>query len=230
MSNGIPTIVCGQTGRMAGLLAQAVEVTEDLVLAGRVSLRERGALRAIGGEEPVVVDFTAREATELLLREAVGTPCSLVIGTSGLTGADRDLMRDLSRKRAVLHAANFSPSLAVARRFIRELAAGTDHTWSAGVVDIHFAGKRDAPSATALALAEEWRGHRTAPAGRDIASFRMGDAVSEHRFLAGGAGEQVEICHRVNDRKAFAPGVIAAVRFVHRADPGLYTLEDALCH
>jgi 4-hydroxy-tetrahydrodipicolinate reductase len=135
-----------------------------------------------------------------------------------------------ARERAIVTAANFSFALTIVARFVRELAARADAGWGAGVVDVHFAGKRDLPSGTARALADAWSSQRGAGAPVPaIASFRIGDAVSEHRVLAAGTGEQVEICHRVNDRAAFVPGVLAAIRFAEHADPGLYSLEDAVC-
>lgn len=186
-----------------------------------------GALRDVPGVAPVVIDFTTPEGTRRLLREAGGTRCSLVIGTSGLTAADLDLLCEVARERAVLRAANFSTALVAVRAFVAALAERVGSDWGAGVVDVHFAGKRDRPSATALDLADVWRGrHGELP---EIASFRMGGGVSEHRLLAAGAGELVELRHRVDDRAAFVPGVLAAARFVAEAAPGLYTLEDALC-
>ncbi|MFI6066601.1 4-hydroxy-tetrahydrodipicolinate reductase [Micromonospora sp. NPDC051227] len=231
----LPTVVCGRTGRMATLLAQAVRDTTDLALAGRLSLRDTAgppatgvftALSDLPAAPAVVVDFTHRAATVRLLRAAEDTPCALVIGTSGLTETDQALLRRVARRRPVVHAANFSPVMALLRRFVGELAEVLDDSWDAAVVDVHHARKVDAPSATASALSRAWGGTRAAP---PISSLRFGDAVSEHRLLAGGAGEQLELAHRINERSAFVPGVLAAVRFVGRANPGLYRLEDALC-
>ena len=227
---------------MSTLLAQAVRDDDGLDLTCLLSLRDtdtddgRAApatrvvrtLADVPGPGSVVVDFTAREATARLLREAEATPCSLVIGTSGLTSDDRARLRDVSRCRPVVWAANFSLALTLVRRFIRDLATSVGPDWGAGVLDLHFAGKRDRPSGTGLMLADTWRDQRSASPPADLLSLRIGDAVSEHRLIAAGRGEQVEISHRVNDRAAFIPGVLAAVRFVGRAEPGLYTVEDAL--
>ncbi|MEV0880877.1 dihydrodipicolinate reductase C-terminal domain-containing protein [Micromonospora echinofusca] len=231
----LPTVVCGRNGRMANLLAGAVRDTTDLALAGRLCLRDPAgppadgvftSLAALPAAPAVVVDFTHRAGTVRLLRAAEDTPCALVVGTSGLTGTDQALLRRVARRRPVLQAANFSLVMALLRRFVGELAQALDDRWDAAVVDVHHARKVDAPSATASALARAWGTTRAAP---PVSSLRFGDAVSEHRLLAGGAGEQIELAHRVNERSAFVPGVLAAVRFAGRAAPGLYSLEDALC-
>ncbi|MFV2196811.1 4-hydroxy-tetrahydrodipicolinate reductase [Nocardiopsis sp. LOL_012] len=235
----IPVVVCGSSGRMSDLIAAALNDTPDLRAAARLSLRpteasaaDSGAVRELGRvcvPEPVVVDFTAPQATRRLLHQARTVPCSLVIGTSGLTDGDRSLMREVGRERTIVTAANFSVVLLAMARFVRELGSLVDHTWDAGVVDVHFAGKKDRPSATARYLAEQWPG----PPGREaappeVAAFRMGDGVSEHRVLASGTGEHVEVLHRVADRTALLPGILRSVRFAAHAGPGVHTLEDVV--
>ncbi|MEV0407210.1 dihydrodipicolinate reductase C-terminal domain-containing protein [Actinoallomurus sp. NPDC050550] len=229
---GTPVLVCGRAGRMARLVAAAVRDAADLDFAAHLDLRDGTArdladrLRAVPGGPPVVVDFTNRAATARLLAAAERTPCALVIGTSGLTGADHALLRRVAEHRAVVQEANFSLALALVRRFVADLAGTLPSGWDAAVVDIHHAAKVDAPSATALALSRAWGEHRgDAP----ISSLRFGDAVSEHRLLAGGPAEQIDVGHRVNDRSAFVPGVLAAIRFAGRAAPGRHALEEALC-
>jgi len=226
---------------MATLIADAVRADPGLELAARLTTRTLGLptqdipsvdhLAAVASLEPVVViDFTARQATAVLLDQAMTVGCSLVIGTSGLGDAERDLLAEVGRSRAVVVAANFSLVLLAVARFIRDLSAQVGPTWDAGIMDVHFAGKRDRPSGTARFLAEQWHGargnHELTP---DVAAFRMGDAVSEHRVLAAGSGEHVEVLHRVADRKAFLPGVLCSVRFAAHAQPGIYSLEDVAC-
>ncbi|MEK8173936.1 dihydrodipicolinate reductase C-terminal domain-containing protein [Streptomyces sp. M19] len=175
--------------------------------------------------------------------------------------AEHALLAEVGRRRAVVTAANFSVALLLVARFVRELSRRTGPGWDAGVLDVHFAGKRDRPSGTARFLADQWRpercerpeyeggdadgpapgGQEPEPGGREpvgpeggvraapeVAAFRLGDAVSEHRLLAAGPGEHVEVVHRVADRTAFLPGILRAVRFAATAPPGHYHLEDVL--
>lgn len=232
----VPIVVNGRSGRMSDLVSCAVRDAPDLILRGRLSRRpgpgeDSGApvrpdLSAWACEAPVVIDFTWPHRTGELLTEAVATPCALVIGTSGLEDAHRELLAAVARDRAVLISANFSLGLRSVRRFVRDLAGSVGSDWGAGIVDLHFRGKKDALSATARTLAQDWDGHRGPGAAMAVpAAFRQGDGVSEHRVLAGGFGEVVEVVHRIDDRRAFLPGILAAARFVHRREPGLYSLE-----
>ncbi|WP_156755624.1 dihydrodipicolinate reductase C-terminal domain-containing protein [Actinokineospora pegani] len=229
----VPVAVCGVRGRMSDLVADAVQTTPGFDALGRLSTRRADGetavdLSPVAGRAPVIVDFTGAGATAALLAALPGTGCPLVLGTSGLDADERALLAEVARRRAVVAAANFSLALLSVARFVRELAASTGPEWDAGVLDVHFAGKRDRPSGTAGMLAEQWgrpRGTATAP---ETASFRLGDAVSEHRVLAAGPGEHVEVLHRVADRRAFLPGVLLAVRFAAAAPPGLHTLEDVM--
>jgi 4-hydroxy-tetrahydrodipicolinate reductase len=235
-SGAIPVVVCGRSGHMADLVAGAIREATDLVLASRLSPRPAlaGALepvlatiRDVPCAAPVVVDFTARELTAAVLREAPSVPCSVVIGTSGLDEDDERLLRRAAGTRAIVRAANFSSGLGLVARFAGELAGRLGEGWAAGVVDVHFAGKRDRPSATAKLLAASWAGGRPEAEPEPVmASFRLGDGVSEHRLLAAGPGEQIEVVHRVQHRGAFVPAVLRAVRFARHAGPGLYSLED----
>lgn len=235
----IPTVVCGRDGRMANLIAGAVERAPGMHLIARHTARGSAAgggpgpvvtdLADVTGARPVVVDFTAREATAALLRQALATRCPLVIGTSGLEAAERALAAEAARDRPVVVAANFSLALLAVARFVRDLSEQVDESWDAGVVDVHFAGKRDRPSNTARFLAGQWRPDRPDRREPDIGAFRMGDAVSEHRVIAAGAGEHIEVLHRVADRAAFLPGILRAVRFAAAAPPGTYSLEDVAC-
>ncbi|MFJ4186608.1 4-hydroxy-tetrahydrodipicolinate reductase [Kitasatospora sp. NPDC089509] len=254
----VPVAVCGLTGRMAGVVRQAVLAAPDLALSARLSLRPPPPGRAevgpseVGPSEvgqaepgpavpvvhrladlpephPVIVDFTAEEATADLLDQARTVPCALVIGTSGLGDRHRALLAEVGRSRPVVVAANYSLALLAVTRFVQDLAARSDDSWQAGVGDLHFAGKRDRPSSTARHLAAAWQDARGpgAPAP-DITSFRLGDALSEHRVVAAGTGEHVEVLHRMADRRAFLPGVLRAIRYAATAGPGVRSLADVV--
>ena len=176
---------------------------------------------------PVVVDFTHRSQTRDLLIEALEVPCSLVIGTSGLSEEDLALLSQVAGVRAVVRAANFSRGLLLMAR-LTDLLAREARTRLAS------AGARPSPRCQEGSAQRD----RTLPRGalgrrpwhrrgaRGIGVLRVGDGVSEHTVFAAGAGERIEIAHRVLDRKAFVPSVIDSVRFVHGRSSGLYSLED----
>lgn len=233
-------VVSGRHGRMSRLIASSVEATPGMTLSCTFSVHVSGgrpgtsdaivdSLGSIPDPPFVVVDFTAREQTSVLLRDAEKVPCGLVIGTSGLNAADRQKMAEVAQERAIVAAENFSIGMLLVGRLVTQLAEQAAESWSLGVLDVHFAGKRDRPSATAMLLADRWRSQRQSDETAEICSYRMGDGVSEHKLLSAGPGERLEVTHQVLDRKAFLPGVLAAIRFVDQAVPGLYSLEDVMC-
>lgn len=169
----------------------------------------------------VWVDFSRPEAT-LKLLETASAP--IVIGTTGFTDAQMTKVRAYSEKHAVLLAPNTSPSLTVVSKLLSELPkAGT---WDCEVVlaEEHHKHKKDSPSGTAkkllTVLAE--RGFK-AP---QVQVTRAGEIIGVHTVKLISANEQITIEHRVNSRKVFAEGALAAAAFLARGvSPGLYSME-----
>ncbi|NDW06016.1 hypothetical protein GTK09_16465 [Jiella sp. 40Bstr34] len=222
---------------MSRLISKAVHEAAGMRLCGYLSpsgphgpidgASVAGELAAFALPIPVVVDFTHPSRTARLVEEAAETPCSLVIGTSGLDDGLLERIAAVACRRATLVAANFSAGIDVLRRTASEFAALRDGHWDASVLDVHFRDKADTPSGTARMLAEAWSAARTKDAPEiDIASLRLGKGVSEHRLICHGDGEVLELVHRIENRRAFIAPILAAVRFVHEAEAGLYSLED----
>ncbi len=236
--NQIPIVISGRNGRMAHLIAGAVEKADDLSLAAWISPTRcmdhaqhpvLSDLSEVSVPDPVVIDFTASTRTSWLIDAAEKTPCSLIIGTSGIDDDLEARIGQLSVRRAVLRAANMSIGMMVMRETARRLAGVGGPGWEASVLDLHFRGKVEAISATALAIADDWNRARTPnTAPVSLASFRQGDGVSEHRLICHGQGEVFEISHRIDDRAAFLEPICNAARFLHGRTSGLYSLEDIL--
>jgi 4-hydroxy-tetrahydrodipicolinate reductase len=113
------------------------------------------------------------------------------------------------------------------------------------IFEMHHNQKVDSPSGTALKLADQvaralGRDPREAVVpGRSgtgkrkdgeigIASLRGGDVVGDHIVIFAGTGERVELAHRAQSRDAFASGVVSSIRFVSKAEPGIYSLKDVI--
>ena len=188
----------------------------------------------------VVIDFSsdagARDAIAIARRRRV----PLVSGTTGLTDATRTLMAEAARDIAVLHSANMSLGVAVARRLVREMthvlhrAAGTE--FSMEIVETHHVHKLDAPSGTALALADEIdRGlARCADMGAPrfdrsrIASVRQGEVIGDHEVRARGPGEILGISHHAVSRDLFALGALRLAQWMADRPAGVHTVDDWL--
>ena len=192
---------------------------------GRGGLSFETASKASWEGIGAVVDFSSSEG----LREAIGYcmryRIPLVSGTTPLTDELDRLLDDLAVRVPVLHAANFSRAVTALTQILPRLRAWLDDSFEAGVLDVHHATKKDAPSGTARALAAAWEGQ---PQGQRVAtvSLRLGRALGDHALWIEGQGERIEIWHRVQDRRVFAEGALDAVLALSGRPPGRYTLDS----
>lgn len=235
-------LVAGASGRMGGRVAQAVEGSPDFELVARPA---RDALEGDWNGARVVADFTAPEATRRLAELAATRGVALLVGTTGLDEPAKSALGRASGKVAVLVAPNLSPGMAALTRALRsalKALPGSD----VEIVEQHHGQKVDSPSGTALALARvvsqerglpfpqslrHGREGRVGPRPRGeigVHAVRGGGAVGQHTVLLAGPYETVELSHVALDRECFAEGALIAMRFLARAHPGMYALEDAL--
>jgi 4-hydroxy-tetrahydrodipicolinate reductase len=185
------------------------------------------AARASLPDDLVVLDVSAGEGPSRLAKILTEWPRALVAAATGLDRETEARLERLSEKVAVLRAPNLSLGIAVIEGFLRSLPEAARAVFEADIVEQHHAGKRDAPSGTALALAMAigTSGAGSRPGGEvRIASIRAGTAPGMHRIVLSGAGETVEIVHTAYDRSVFARGALRAAQFLHGRPAGLYSM------
>jgi 4-hydroxy-tetrahydrodipicolinate reductase len=228
-------LIHGASGRMGQALLRLGAAEADLRLVAAVN----GDGQAAGGHLPwfaaadieqvpdfdIAIDFSRPEGLLPLLALCRRRQARLVSGTTGLDAGQREALTAASKHVAVLWAANFSLGVAVLGALVERAAAALS-AWDVDIVELHHAGKRDAPSGTALRLAAAVAGGGGRPAVQH--SLRAGDAVGEHCVQFSGAGERLELIHRATDRDVFARGALFASRWLAAQPAGLYRLEDAL--
>jgi 4-hydroxy-tetrahydrodipicolinate reductase len=194
----------------------------------------------------VAIDFSVPAATLALARAAADAGVALVTGTTGLSAPEREELALLARRIPVLAAPNFSIAVNVLFWLAREAARRLGPGYDAEIVELHHAAKRDAPSGTALRLAEmvaEGRGIELAPhlvlerAGESgprpggaiaVQAVRGGDNPGEHTLLLLGRGERLELVHRAQTREHFARGAVRAAAWLAGRPPGLHRFESVL--
>jgi 4-hydroxy-tetrahydrodipicolinate reductase len=189
----------------------------------------------------VVIDFSLASGAERLLDALERTPRGLVAATTGLAAGVEDRLRALAARAGVVRATNLSVGVATVARMLQAIPLAAHGAYEADVVEQHHATKRDAPSGTAVALARALTGgdptriRAGAPATEPrppgevrIHSLRSGTEPGTHRVVLAGAGESIEVVHRVQDRAVFARGALRAARFLHGRAPGYYSFQDVL--
>ncbi|MEA1012945.1 4-hydroxy-tetrahydrodipicolinate reductase [Sphingosinicella sp. LY1275] len=221
----------GATGRMGRAIADVIAARDDA--------------EALADAPDVFVDFSAPDALEKHLDEALAARRPIVIGTTGLTPEHHALIDAAAGKIAVLQAANTSLGVNLLAHLVRETAAKLGPDWDIEVVEMHHRHKVDAPSGTGLLLgaaAAEGRGVDLAAMsdrGRDgmgareeghigFAVMRGGSVAGDHMVVFAGEGERLELGHRAESRAIFAQGAVRAALWLAGKPAGRYTMSDVL--
>jgi 4-hydroxy-tetrahydrodipicolinate reductase len=260
MAAATPVLVIGALGRMGERVRAALAEEPSLRLgaalerAGHPGLGqslEHGVavgddLKAALAASRVAIDFSVPQASLAALRAAADAGVACVSGTTGFSAAERAELEGLAERIPLLHAPNFSVAVNVLAWLTREAARLLGPGYDAELLELHHAAKRDAPSGTALRLAEavaEGRGESlegrlllaragetgARPAGAiAVQALRGGDNPGEHSVLFVGRGERLELVHRAATRDHFARGAVRAAAWLVGREPGLYRIEQVL--
>lgn len=261
-------LIMGAAGRMGQALVRcALDHPEVLVAAALersghenvgddagliAGCREIGVTICDNREETkpaeVMIDFTTHAVVRENMDLAVKNRLAVVLGTTGLTGEDREAVKGAARKVPVVWAPNMSLGVNVLLDLTTRAAAILGGSYDMEIVEMHHKHKLDAPSGTALALAESvvsgypsdlppdkrfrhgregHSGTRT-PEEIGIHALRGGDVVGDHTVIMAGDGERIELTHKASSRNAFAGGAIEAAIWVKGRSPGLYNMRHVL--
>lgn len=202
-------------------------------------------MRSALAKADVLVEFTVPAATVEHLRMASELGKGAVVGTTGLSAEEVEVVHAAARRIPVVMAPNMSVGVNVLLQVVPLIARLLGKGYDLEIVEAHHRGKKDAPSGTALKLAEAIAAaigsdlSKTATYGRSglaprregeigIHAVRAGGIVGEHQVLFANDGEQIEIVHRAFSRQNFALGAMRAVKYVAGKGPGLYTMNDVL--
>jgi 4-hydroxy-tetrahydrodipicolinate reductase len=238
-ANAIPVAVLGAKGRMGVEVCRAVQGAEDMELVATVDLGD--SLSSVVGSARVMVDFTQPDTVLENVEFCVRNDIACVVGTSGFDAAKLDIVRGWLADKprlGVLVAPNFGIGAVLSMHFARLAAPFFE---SAEVIEMHHAGKVDAPSGTAAhtasliaaaraeagsapmpdATTQERAGARgTEVDGVRVHSLRMVGLVAHQEVLFGTDGETLTIRHDSLNRVSFMPGVLLGIRHAV-ANPGL---------
>lgn len=247
----------GRMGRAVVALAKADGV--DVVCAvGTTDVgRDVGELAGIGAigtcvvdglsavehaRAEVVVDFSVPSATRSLASVAAAAGSAIVSGTTGLDAEASAALDRAAEAVPVFWEPNMSAGVHLLAKIV-ESCAGVLSDWDVEIVETHHRAKIDAPSGTALRLAERIRDARKAvrfvhgrqgmPGPRTseevgVHALRGGDVVGDHVVHLFGGGERIELTHRATSRAVFAHGALRAAKWICGRPPGRYSMNDVL--
>lgn len=223
-------------GELAGLGVQGVKVTSDL----------SAALSEAHG----VIDFSAPAATCVMAKFVYERGLIHVVGTTGLSDDDFDVLRTAAKQSVVVQSGNMSLGVNLLAALVEKVAHSVGSEFDIEVLEMHHRHKVDAPSGTALLLGEAAAkgrnialnahsvkvrdGHTGARREGDIgfATLRGGSVVGDHSVIFAGASERLVLSHIAEDRAIFAHGALEAALWGYEkqktAQYGFYGMRDVL--
>ena len=263
----VSVVAAGAAGRMGSRIVACLRDVPDLRLVAALEApghpaagRDAGEVAGVGAmgvsigadvasaivRDRVLIEFSAPEPTLEHLRRVADVGARAVIGTTGFTPAQREEIGALARRAAIMLSPNMSVGVTLALQVLATMARALGDDYDVEVTEIHHRFKKDAPSGTALRMAEVVAealgrdlgsvgvyGRQGVPGERSqkeiaVMSLRSGDVVGEHTVSFGTLGERIELTHRAHNRDTFARGALRAARWIAGRAPGLYSMQDVL--
>jgi 4-hydroxy-tetrahydrodipicolinate reductase len=241
----IQLLVTGKSGRMGQAVLQAASQEPAVTVASTHDAGE--SLAAAIAEANTVIDFTMHKFTKELIEAALVNKTHLVIGTTGHTDEEREMIREASKTLPIVYAPNFSVGVNTLFWLTQRAAQIlTQDRFDIEVTEMHHRHKIDAPSGTARRLLEILNEETGTKYDQDIAhgrfgnvgprppreigmhTLRGGDVVGDHTVMFAADGERVELTHKASSRLTFAAGAVRAAVWLYDKPPGIYDMQDVL--
>ena len=263
----IKVIVIGAAGRMGRRLVVNIVESADLELVGAIEAPEcslvgqdagvtagigpsgvmiTDELNAVLADADAIIDFSIGNVVENA-RLAVAASCSVVIGTTALSDDDKVALSAMTGQGGrIVQAPNMSVGVNVLFHLCSQVTDILGSEYDIEIVEMHHNQKKDAPSGTAVRLAEVIVEARNLSYEKDVVhgregmvgerqpneigmhAVRGGDVVGDHTVTFATGGERIELTHKASSRDTFAKGALRATRFLATADSGLYDMQDVL--
>lgn len=249
----VSIIMNGCNGKMGRMITEIAKQDEKVqIVAGVDAVRETAneypvfeSVSQCDKEADVVIDFSTAKAVDQLLEDCVARKLPIVLCTTGLSEEQLAKVEQASREIAILKSANMSLGINLLLKVLKDVAkvlapAGYDIE----LVERHHRQKLDAPSGTALALADsindgldggyhyvyDRSSVRQKRDGREIgiSAVRGGTIVGEHEVIFAGTDEVIELKHSAYSRSVFAKGAVEAAKFLSGKEPGMYDMGDVI--
>lgn len=258
--------IAGINGRMGRNLAQSVANDSDTVLVAATEHPSSSVIGADAGELcglgkngvvvvdniqktpefDVLIDFTRPASSIQNMEECAKRGAKLVLGTTGFTTDEKNIIAETAKKIPLVFASNYSVGVNLVCKLLETATKIMGDYADIEIIEAHHRHKVDAPSGTALTLGEvvaktmgknlddiavkERNGiiGEREPGTIGFSTIRAADIVGEHTVMFADIGERVEITHKASSRMTFANGAVRAARWVNAKEPKLYDMKDVL--
>lgn len=245
----IKVLINGCNGRMGQVLVKEIDTFENLLLVGGFDINDDGLntfpvysnISDIKEKPDVIVDFSVPVASLNMLNYAVSSKTAMVIATTGFSKEELEIISEASKTIPIFKSSNMSFDINLMKKIVAEVALALKGN-DIEIVETHHNRKIDAPSGTAITLADSindalggsmeyiYNRHdiheKRKPNEIGFSSIRGGNIVGEHSVQFYGAHETFEIKHTSYSRDVFAEGALKACEFIFDKAPGLYNMDD----
>ena len=245
----IKAILCGASGKMGKFVAEAAKSDGDIEIVAGVDRINNGEsfpvftdFRDINVNADIIIDFSNVSLLDGLLEFAVRSNIPAVIATTGYDSAQIEKIHSAAKKIPIFFTFNMSIGVNLIASLAKRAASVLGDSFDVEIVEAHHNQKIDAPSGTALMLANEINSvfgdtlnyeydrhsvRRKRPKNEiGIHSVRGGNIVGEHEVIFAGHDEIIKISHSARSREVFAAGAVKAAKFLYGKAPGLYDMNN----
>ncbi len=259
--------ICGAAGKMGKTILEVCRETKDVNIGAALEYAGSSLLGVDAGEQAgigkigvpivagiadamskfdVLIDFTVAASVPANVEACRKAGKNMVIGTTGLSDAQKKIIADAAQDIAIVFAPNMSIGVNLCFKLLEMAAKVVGEDADIEIIEAHHREKKDAPSGTSLRMGEVvantlgrnlkecaiyGREGITGPRDKKTIGFetiRAGDIVGEHTVMFATSGERVEISHKATSRKTFAGGAVRAAQWVAGKKSGLYDMQDVL--
>ena len=244
-------ILCGACGKMGANVLSLLQNDTNATCACGVDLFPKKidvpvypSFNDISEEADVIIDFSSAQNVVERLEYAKAHQLGIVLASTGFTDEDLQTIKDYAKDVAIFKTANLSLGVNVMQALVKAAASLLGDNFDVEIIEKHHNLKKDAPSGTALMLAESvnqaFNGEKEYLYGRSgmvgarekkeigIHAVRGGTIVGEHDVLFAGEDEVITISHSAASKRVFAAGAIRAAKFLKGKSAGLYDMKDLL--
>ncbi len=259
--------ICGAAGRMGKTIFEVCQETRGVKVTaaieqkgspmigkdageqaglGRLGVAIVDDISSVANKFDVLIDFTVAASVPDNVRKCRAAEKNMVIGTTGLSDAQKKIITRASKDIAIIFAPNMSIGINLCFKLLEMAAMVIGKDADIEIIEAHHREKKDAPSGTSLRMGEVIAntlgrnlkkcaiyGREGITGARDkntigFETIRAGDIVGEHTVMFATAGERVEFSHKATSRKTFASGAVRAAQWVAKKKTGLFDMQDVL--